>query len=119
MKLKLDDKVIVIAGKDKGKTGEVIKVLRDKNKVIVKGINQIKRHVKARDGIEGGIVTIEKPLPTSNVALIDPKTKKASKTGYKIVKNKKVRFFKNSGTTESKSTKKVADKKTTKKSTKK
>lgn len=98
MKIKTGDTVLVTAGKDKGKTGEVMKVDLAKHKVLVKGVNMFKRHLKPRDGIEGGILSLERALNVSNVALIDPTTKKPTRVGYKILESgKKVRIAKGSG----------------------
>ncbi len=95
MKLKTGDLVIVRNGKDKGKTGKIVKVFTKTAKVLVEGMNQYKRHVKARSqGQTSEIITITKPLSVSNVALIDPKTKKPTRVGYKIEKGTKVRFAK-------------------------
>lgn len=82
MKIKKGDKVIITAGKDKGKIGEVSKVFPKKNKLTVKNANLYKRHLKSREGIEGGIFEIERPLPVSNVALICPTCKKPTRVGY-------------------------------------
>lgn len=98
MKLKTGDTVKIMAGKDKGKSGEITKILPIQQKVVVKGINVSKRHVKPREGIEGGIFPIDKPLPISSVALVDPTTKKPTRVGYKLLPNgKKVRVAKVSG----------------------
>lgn len=82
MKFQIGDTVKITAGKDKGKSGEIVKVLPAKNKVTVKGINLYKRHLKAREGIEGGIFSIERPLPTANVAIICPTCNKPTRIGY-------------------------------------
>jgi large subunit ribosomal protein L24 len=98
MKIRLKDKVKVISGKDKGKTGEVIKVLPLENKVVVQGVNIVKRHVKP--GVinkEGGIVTFEKPVDVSNVMFLDEKENKPSRLGYNVVDGKKFRFIKKTG----------------------
>lgn len=95
MKIRLKDKVKVISGKDKGKTGEVIKVLPLVNKVIVQGINMVKKHVKP--GVvnkEGGIVTFEKPIDVSNVMYFDEKENKPSRLGYTLSDGKKFRVVK-------------------------
>lgn len=95
MKLKTGDLVIVRKGKDKGKTGKIVKVFAKTAQVVVEGMNQYKRHVKARSqGQTSEIITITKPLSVSNVALIDPKTKKPTRVGYRIEKGTKVRFAK-------------------------
>ncbi len=98
MKFKTGDKVIVIAGKDKGKESKVVKVFRDENKVIVEGVAMVKKHQKAFGGSEGGIVEMPTKIDASNIAIIDPKTKKASRIGYTFdKKGKKVRVAKKSG----------------------
>lgn len=97
-KIKKGDKVIVNTGKDKGKKGEVLRVLRDDNKVVVAGINQVKKHEKPSATGAGGIKTIDKPIHISNVALLDPKEDKATRVGYKTLDNgEKVRVAKRSG----------------------
>lgn len=98
-KLKKDDEIIVIAGKDKGRTGKILKILRN-GKVLVEGINVIKKHVKPnpQTNTQGGIIEREAALQSSNVALIDPSTGKASRVGFKILDDgRKVRFLKSSG----------------------
>lgn len=98
MKIKVNDTVQVLSGKDKGKTGEVLRVLPKDSAVVVKGINLIKRHVKSREGIEGGILTLESPLHVSKVALIDPVEKKPTRVGYQInPQGGKVRIARKSG----------------------
>ena len=95
-KIRLNDEVIVIAGKDKKKTGKVVKVLTAEHKVVVEGVNLVKRHIKPNPayGIEGGIVTKEAPIDVSNVAIYNPSTQKADRVGFRFEDNKKVRFFK-------------------------
>lgn len=97
--LKTGDKVIVTAGKDKGKTGEITRVIRDENRVIVGGLNIVKRHQRATQvGAEAGILNKEAPLHVSNVMIADPKTGEATRIGHKTLKDgKKVRFAKKSG----------------------
>ena len=97
MKIKKGDKVIVIAGDDKGKTGEVVKAMPKEGKVVVQGVNLVKRHTKPSQTTPGGIVTKEAPISVSNVAIVDPKSNKASKIGYKEVDGKKVRVARKSG----------------------
>ena len=95
-KLKRDDEVIVIAGRDKGKRGKVTRVL-DNGRVLVSGINMVKRHTKPNPNIgqQGGIVEKEAAIDASNVALFNPKTEKADKVGVRIESDgKKVRIFK-------------------------
>lgn len=92
MKIKKGDKVIVISGFYKGKTGIVQKAYPRLNQVVVEGINVRKKHRKpTQQNPEGSIVDIYTPIHVSNVALIDPKTKKATRVGYDVVKDKKVR----------------------------
>lgn len=95
--IKKGDQVIVIAGNSKGKTGEVKQVLRDKNRAIVDGVNLVKKHTKATQEEEGGINEIEAPIHVSNLALVDPKSGKATRIGRKDVDGKSVRFSKKSG----------------------
>jgi len=95
-KIKQGDEVVVIVGKDKGKLGKVAKVLNN-NKVLVEGINIVKRHQRGNPnlGVAGGIVDKNMPIDVSNVALYNPKTKKADRVGFRILEDgKKVRFFK-------------------------
>lgn len=96
-KIKRDDEVIVITGKDKGKRGKVVSVLEDR--VVVAGINMVKKHVKANParGTQGGIVDQEASLHISNVAVFNAATQKADRIGYKLLDDgKKVRVFKSS-----------------------
>ena len=97
LKIKKGDQVIVLSGEDKGKTGEVVKSMPKESKVVVQGINLVKRHTKPSQTTPGGIVTKEAPIDISNVAIVDPKTGKASKIGYKEVDGKKVRVARKSG----------------------
>ncbi len=97
MKLKTGDKVVVIAGKDKGKEGLVKKILREDNKVIVEGINMIKKHVKPNGQTAGSITEMEAPIDASNVMIQDPKTKKPTRVGHTTdKKGNKVRVAKKS-----------------------
>lgn len=95
-KIRRDDEVIILAGKDKGKTGKVTKVLVDDGKVYVEGVNLIKKHTKPVPQLQqpGGIVEKEAPLQVSNVAILNPKSGKADRVGFRIEDGKKVRFFK-------------------------
>ena len=97
MNIKKGDQVIVITGRDKGKTGEVIQAMPKDSKVVVRGINMVKRHTKPTQENAGGIVSKEHPIHVSNVALIDPKTGKATRVGMKINDGQKVRVAKKSG----------------------
>ncbi len=97
MILKTGDKVKVIAGKDKGKEGKIIKTLRNDNKVVVEGINMVKKHVKPNGGQAGSIVEMEAPIHASNVMVIDPRTKNVTRIGHTKDKNgKNVRCTKKS-----------------------
>ena len=97
MKLKTGDKVVVIAGKDKGKEGKITKTLRNENKVVVEGINIAKKHVKPNGQQAGSIVEMEMPIHASNVMIVDPKTKKGTRIGHNTDKNgKKIRISKKS-----------------------
>ena len=97
MKIKKGDQVVVLSGDDKGKTGEVIKAMPKEGKVVVQGVNLVKRHTKPSQTSAGGIITKEAPINVSNVAIVDPKSGKATKIGYKEVSGKKVRFARKSG----------------------
>jgi large subunit ribosomal protein L24 len=98
MKLKKKDRVIVLAGKDKGKTGEITAVLPKENRVVVSGINMIARHTKpSQANAQGGIVRREASIHASNVACLDPKDNKPVRVGFKMVKDQKVRIAKRSG----------------------
>ncbi len=99
MKIKKGDKVIVITGKDKGKTGEVTKAMPKESKVIVSGVNVSKRHQKPSQENAGGIVNKEMPIHVSNVAIVDPKTGKVTKVAKKVIEGRKVRVAKRSGET--------------------
>ncbi|WAK01741.1 50S ribosomal protein L24 [Methylobacter sp. YRD-M1] len=95
-KIKQGDEVIVRTGKDKGKSGRVIKVLKD-NKVLVEGINQVKKNQRPNPnaGISGGIIVKDMPIHISNIGLYNPETKKADRVGFKFLEDgKKVRYFK-------------------------
>lgn len=97
LKIKKGDKVVVLSGDDKGKNGEVVKSMPKEGKVVVQGVNLVKRHTKPSQTTPGGIITKEAPIHVSNVALADPKTGKATKVGYKEVNGKKVRVARKSG----------------------
>ncbi|EWH09316.1 50S ribosomal protein L24 [Catenovulum agarivorans DS-2] len=95
-KIRSNDQVIVIAGKDKGKTGKVLSVLTSEDKVVVEGINMVKKAVRPNPntGEQGGLVDREAPLHVSNVAIFNPATGKADRVGFRVEDEKKVRFFK-------------------------
>ena len=100
MKIKKGDKVVVITGKDKGKTGEVTQVIPSENRVVVSGINMMTKHAKPTQTSAGGLNRVEAPIHASNVALADPKSGQATKVGMKtLADGKKVRVAKKSGET--------------------
>lgn len=96
-KIKKGDKVVVIAGRDKGRQGEVISVSPSDHRAVVSGVNVVKRHTKQTAAQEGGIVSKSLPIHLSNIAIRDPKDGKPTRIGYKLVGDKKVRFAKRSG----------------------
>ena len=99
LKIKRDDEVVIIAGKDKGKRGKVLKVL-DNGRMVVSGVQMIKKHQKPNPnaGIPGGIIEKEAPIQASNVAIFNGATNKADRVGFKIQEdNTKIRVFKSSG----------------------
>lgn len=96
-KVKKGDEIIVIAGKEKGKKGTITKVITDESRVVVSGLNMVKRHTKASKTSAGGIIEKEAPLHVSNVALIDSKSGKPTRVGYKFEGDSKVRISKRSG----------------------
>lgn len=93
-KIRRDDEIIVIAGKDKGKRGKVLKVLDDR--LVIGGVNLIKRHTKPNPnaGVPGGIIEKEAPMHVSNVAIFNGETNKADRVGFKVEDGKKIRVFK-------------------------
>lgn len=94
VRIKKGDTVVVIAGRDKNKTGEVLKVLPKESRVLVEGVNVVKKHKKPSQADEGGIVNKELSIHISNVAYLDASTKKPTKIGYKIEGDNKVRVAK-------------------------
>jgi large subunit ribosomal protein L24 len=99
-KVKKGDKVVVIAGRDKGKKGEVLRVLREDNRVIVQGVHVVKRHTRQSASSPGGIVEKESSIHISNVAHVDPKSGKPTRVGFKFLGDgRKVRFARRSGET--------------------
>ena len=95
-KIKKGDQVIVIAGRDKGKKGEVLEVLRSVSRVRVQGINMVKRHRRATQNDAGGIISMEAPLHISNVAHVDPESGAATRIGFEVKNGVKVRVAKRS-----------------------
>ena len=97
-KIKKGDKVVVLTGRDKGKSGEVLRVVREEDRVLVQGVNMMKRHTRPAAGQPGGIIEKEATIHISNVAHIDPKSNEPTRVGYKILEDgRKVRFAKRSG----------------------
>ncbi|MCR2823229.1 50S ribosomal protein L24 [Lederbergia panacisoli] len=98
MHVKKGDKVMVITGKDKGKTGTVLASFPKKDRVLVEGVNIVKKHSKpSQDNPQGGIINQEAAIHVSNVMLLDPKTNEPTRVGYEVVNGKKVRVAKKSG----------------------
>jgi large subunit ribosomal protein L24 len=98
LKIKKGDHVIVLAGRDKGKHGEVIKVIPKENRALVRGVNMVRRHQRQTANAEGGIISKEATIELSNLALEDPKDGKPTRVGFKFLADgKKVRFSKRSG----------------------
>ena len=97
LKIKSGDIVRVIAGDHKGSEGKIVRVLREKNKAIVEGVNMVSKHTKpSAKNPQGGIVKKEAPIHVSNLSLIDPKTKETTRVGIRVEGDKKVRFSKKS-----------------------
>lgn len=100
-KIRKGDKVVVLAGRDKGRTGEVIEVRPGENRALVRGVNMVKRHQKQSANQEGGIISKEAPIHLSNIAIADPKSGKPTRVGFKFIgegdNRKKVRIAKRSG----------------------
>ena len=96
-KIKKGDQVVVITGRDKGKKGEVLEVLRAKSRVRVQGVNMVKRHRRATQHDAGGIISMEAPLHISNVAHVDPESGAATRVGFEVKDGEKVRVAKRSG----------------------
>ncbi len=100
-RIKKGDRVVVIAGRDKGRTGEVVEMRRDEGRAIVRGVNIVKRHQRQTAAAEGGIISKEAPIHLSNIALADPKDGKPTRVGFKFVgtgdARKKLRVAKRSG----------------------
>ena len=97
-KIKKGDKVVILAGRDKGRTGEVLRVIPDENRAVIDGVNVVKRHQRQTKDREAGIVNKPAPIDLSNIALADPKDGKATRVGFKILDDgRKVRVAKRSG----------------------
>jgi large subunit ribosomal protein L24 len=97
-KIKKGDKVVVLTGRDKGRTGEVVRVMPKEERALVRGVNLVKRHQRQTMNQEGGIIQKEAPIQLSNLALADPKDGKPTRVGFKVLDDgRKVRFAKRSG----------------------
>lgn len=98
-KIRKGDEIVVIAGKNKGTIAQVQQVVEDGAKVVVEGVNVVKKHVRPNPmkGVTGGIVDKTLPIDISNVAIYNPETKKADRVGFKVEEGKKVRVFKSNG----------------------
>jgi large subunit ribosomal protein L24 len=97
-KIKKGDRVVVLTGKDKGRTGQVLKVMPSENRILVEGIKIVQRHTKASQANpQGGIVNKESPIHVSNVAIVDPQSGAATRVGFRMEGDKKVRYAKKSG----------------------
>ena len=97
-KIKKGDKVVVLTGRDKGRTGEIVQVMPKENRALVRGVNLVKRHQRQTMNQEGGIIQKEAPVHLSNLALADPKDGKPTRVGFRILDDgRKVRFAKRSG----------------------
>ncbi len=98
LNIKRDDKVVVLSGKDKGKVGVVLQVMPESEKLIVEGVNMVSRHQKPRmQGETGGIIKKPSPIYACKVALVDPESGKATRVGYRMEGDKKIRYAKKSG----------------------
>jgi large subunit ribosomal protein L24 len=98
LKIKKGDKVVVLAGRDKGKRGEVVKVFPAESRVVVQGVNLVRKHQRQTPSQEGGIISKEAPIHISNLAIEDPKDGEPTRVGYKFLDDgRKVRFAKRSG----------------------
>ncbi len=97
-KIKKGDKVVILTGRDKGKSGEVVQVMPKEERALVRGVNMVKRHQRQSMNQEGGIISKEAPIHLSNLALADPKDGKPTRVGFKVLDDgRKVRFAKRSG----------------------
>jgi large subunit ribosomal protein L24 len=96
-KIRKGDKVVVLSGKDRGRTGEVLRVMPQDDKALVRGVNMIRRHQKQTQSQEGGIISKEAPVHLSNIAVADPKDGKPTRVGFDFRDGKKVRIAKRSG----------------------
>jgi large subunit ribosomal protein L24 len=98
-KLKKGDRVVVLAGRDKGKEGDILRVIPKENRAVVSGINVVVRHQRQSQSSQGGKIPVEAPIQLSNLALIDPKDGGPTRVGFRFEEGRKVRFAKKSGET--------------------
>ncbi len=98
-KLKKGDRVVVLAGRDKGKEGDILRVIPKENRAVVSGVNIVVRHQRQSQRSQGGKIPVEAPIQLSNLALIDPKDGGPTRVGFRFEDGKKVRFAKKSGET--------------------
>ena len=96
-KIRKGDKVVILTGKDKGRSGEVLQVMPKEDRAVVRGVNMMKRHQRQSASQEAGIITKEAPIHLSNIAIADPKDGKPTRVGFKVEGDKKVRVAKRSG----------------------
>ena len=96
-KIKKGDKVVVLTGRDRGRTGEVVQVMPKEERALVRGVNMVKRHQRQTMNQEGGIIQKEAPVHLSNLAVADQKDGKPTRVGFRIEGDKKVRFAKTTG----------------------
>jgi large subunit ribosomal protein L24 len=98
LKIKKGDRVVILTGRDKGKKGEVMRVIPDERRALVRGVNMVQRHQRQSPTAEGGIIAKEAAIDISNIAIVDPKTNGPTRVGYKILSDgRKVRFARKSG----------------------
>lgn len=97
-KIKKEDNVMIVAGKDAGKTGKVVQVLTKKGRVVVEGLNMVKKHQKPAANREGGIVDMEAPIHMSNVMVVDPSDNKPTRVGFEVREGRKLRVSRRTGT---------------------
>ncbi len=96
-RIRKGDNVVVIAGRDRGKTGEVLRVLPAESRAVVRGVNLVRRHQKQTPSVQGGIITKEMPIHLSNISLAEPSDGKPTRIGFRFVEGRKVRYAKRTG----------------------
>jgi large subunit ribosomal protein L24 len=96
-RIRKGDNVVVIAGRDRGKTGEVLRVLPAESRAVVRGINLVRRHQRQTAQVQGGIITKEMPIHLSNISLAEPSDGKPTRVGFRFVEGRKVRYAKRTG----------------------